>query len=136
MEGDIKVVGIEEALRNIKALQDKLSRKALIKAMRPGAKEFQKAVKREAPKRLGYLKRSAQVRVIKRKRGESKASAALAVNLNKKTYPWKGSMVKPFYAYYVHNGTPKIRANPFVERAFTSVAERVKELILTNINIR
>lgn len=137
MATDAKVEGLEQMHANMKALQDKLKRKALLKAMRPGAKEFQRAVEAEAPKRVGYIKGSVRVRAIKRKRGESKTSASMGVAINKKIYPWRGKMVKPFYAWFVHNGTARgITPNPFVERAFSSLADKVGDMIIVNLNIK
>lgn len=156
METDIQIEGMAQMHVNMLKLQGKLKRQELLKAIKPGARVYQKAVKDEAPVRKGYLRKAFR---IKAGRGRNaSASATMFVTMGK-TYPWKGKKEKPFYAIMVHNGTVisskerrkhrkstgaqridsggkvGIKANPFVWRAFNAKSDEVGDMIIDNIGI-
>lgn len=104
MASDIKVEGIAELKRDLSKIYSKLNRKDLAKMMQPGAKLFRKAVQARAPRRTGALRRGIRITVAK---GPNDAPmAAVYVSPSGKTATNReGKKIKPFYAYFVENGT-------------------------------
>lgn len=149
---DVQITNLGEVRRAFDLETKKLYKAGLAKAIRPGARDFAKAVKARAPKDKGTIQRSITVKALKSKANVSYAGFFVRL---KKNYMHKGKLVEPFYAFFVHNGTVvntdsrkrkhrrranfhntsvRIKANPFVSDAFESLAPAVATKILQNIN--
>lgn len=153
MRSSIEVENIAELKRNLSGIQEKLTKRDLVKLMRPGATVMRKAVQQRTPVRAGILRKAWRIKVG---RGSAKApQATLTTYLAKNYRTREGKMSKPYYAWFVHNGTvvtngkrkhrkridndsqsrrQKIRPNPFVAEAFEANVDRVANMILDNIN--
>jgi HK97 gp10 family phage protein len=153
MRSSIEVENIAELKRDLSGIQEKLTKKDLVKVMRPGATVMRKAAQQRTPVRTGILRKAWRIKVG---RGSAKApQATLTTDLAKNYRTRKGKMSKPYYAWFVHNGTvvtpgkrkhrkrvdndsqsrrQKIRPNPFVAEAFDANVDRVANMILDNIN--
>lgn len=66
---DMKVLGIEQAVTNMRGLSNKLQRSIVTKAVRAGAKPWQKAAKRASPRLTGLMSKSMIVKVKKSRNG-------------------------------------------------------------------
>lgn len=147
MEVDVDVVGIGSLEKDLRKMYKSLNRKDLLKLMRPSANRLVKAIKAEAPVRKGYLRNAIKLVAW---RGKNDAPSATLVTTMAKTYPYKGKQVKPYYAWFVHNGTvtsagkrkhrkgaavgaQRIKPNPFVERAYDAQIDDVGVRILEAI---
>lgn len=147
---DIEVMGIASLRKDLSGIADKMNKKDLAKLLRKGAVIFQKEIKAQAPVRTGTLKKSVRVRVAKGKASDPRATVETYFA---KTYapPKGGKLVKPYYAWFVHNGTvtsigkrrhrkgasqgeQRIKPNPFVWRAFEAKVEAAAQAILDNIS--
>jgi hypothetical protein len=154
MEADIKVENLGSLQRDLSVLASKLTKQELAPILKPGAKEFQREVKRRAPKRSGALKSAIKVKV-----GKGKATAPYANLLTvfgKVGKRFKGNNARwgdsAGYGYFVHNGTivgadgkrirlksykakgrQRIKPNPFVYEAFEANVQRVATAILNKI---
>ena len=164
MRSSIEVENIAELKRDLSGIQEKLTKRDLVKAMRPGATAMRKAVQQRTPVRTGVLRKAWRIKVG---RGSAKApQATLTTYLAKNYRTRKGKMSKPYYAWFVHNGTIvtkgkrkhrkprlysgleelayyrqrmaegsiRIKPNPFVAEAFEANVDRVANMILDNIN--
>lgn len=163
MRKRIEVENIAELKRDLSGIQEKLTKRDLVKAMRPGATVMRKAVRQRTPVRTGTLKKAWRTSVG---RGSAKAPQATLTTYLAKNYQTRtGKMSKPYYAWFVHNGTIvtkkkrkhrkprlysrleelayqrqlaegsiRIKPNPFVAEAFEANVDRVANMILDNIN--
>lgn len=103
MRKRIEVENIAELKRDLSGIQEKLTKKDLVKAMRPGATVMRKAVRQRTPVRTGTLKKAWRTSVG---RGSAKAPQATLTTYLAKNYQTRtGKMAKPYYAWFVHNGT-------------------------------
>jgi HK97 gp10 family phage protein len=155
---DVQITNLGEVRRTFDLETKKLYKAGLAKAIRPGARDFAKAVQARAPKDKGTIQRSITVKALKSKANVSYAGFFVRF---KKNYKHRGKLVEPFYAFFVHNGTVVevdengkrvkkkrvhrkridftntrvvIKANPFVGDAFEAMAPQVATKILQNIN--
>lgn len=159
MVTDIHIENLGELHKQFRDIEGKLTKQGLASALRPGARIFQRAVKRLAPKRTGLLQRS-----IRTKLGKGRANAPYAsmwvtfgkVNTSKMKAKLtaKQQKGKAYYAYMVHNGTvvgangrrirsnspsakaqgvQRIKPNPFVYDAFEANVQTVADKILNDI---
>lgn len=144
---DIEVVGIESVEKDMRQMYNSLNRKDLLQLMRAPTNKLVKSLKAEAPVRKGYLRQAIKVAAA---RGRNDEPTATLLTGFKKTYPFKGKMVKPFYAWFIHNGTvisekprihragasvgsQRIKPNPFVWRAYEATIDDVGEGIINEI---
>lgn len=103
MRGDIELENVAELKRDLSGIQAKLTKRDLVKFMRPGATVMRKAVQQRTPARAGTLRKAWRLKVG---RGSAKApQATLTTYLAKNYRTRKGKMSKPYYAWFVHNGT-------------------------------
>lgn len=146
MELKLEVENIGSLRRDLGNLRGKLTKKDLIKYLKPGAAVFRKAVRERAPvgkgPQRGALKRAIRVRTGRGKATDPSANVQVYFA---KTYERNGKKTKPFYAMFVQNGTsPRFRKksksstgqispNPFVYDAFEAEAKRVADMILSSI---
>lgn len=163
MESDFEVLNVGQLVKDLKGIEDKLTKKKLVEIIRPGAKQLQQEVKSQAPKRTGTLRSAIRIKVG---RGKTNAPSATIQTYLAKTYQTKkGKKVKPYYAWFVHQGTVahhgkrkhrkprlysgleelaylrqrmtegsvRIKPNPFVARAFDAKVDEVAATILNRI---
>ena len=149
MASDIEVFGIDKLEKDLSSIADKMTKKELAKLIRPGAVIFQKEMKAQAPRRTGTLQKAVRVRIG---RGKASDLAATVETYLAKMYvaPKSGKLVKPYYAWFVHNGTvtskdkrahrkgasvgaERIKPNPFIARAFDAKVNEAARLILDKI---
>lgn len=158
---DINIIGLGELKGDLHSIADKLTRAQLIKFLQPGAKLFRQAVRNRAPVDEGDVKKSLRVRAAKGAAKEPKA--AVTVYLAKVARGPKGEKVKPYWAWFVHNGTLaaskkkrkhhkprlysnteklayvferggyRIKPNPFVYEAFEMTVQKAADIILSTI---
>lgn len=147
MNLDVEVIGIATLEKDMRKMYSSINRKDLLKLMRPPANRLVKAIKAEAPVRKGYLRKAIKLVAWK---GKNDEPFATLVTTMAKTYPYEGKRVKPYYAWFVHNGTvtsegkrkhrkgaavgaQRIKPNPFVERAYDAQIDDVGIRILEAI---
>ena len=151
MVSNIEVQNIGSLIKDFEKSAEKLTRKELSKALRPGANDIRKAVKQRAPKRSGLLQKSI---LIKKGRGAATdPRATLMVRIAS-----KGARDIPpsVYAYFIHTGVVnwgstkrkhravtardvrthgyKIPPKPFVYDAFSETVDKAAAKILDNIS--
>ena len=149
MASSIEVIGLGELGRDLRKLEDKMTKKELIKLLRPGANILLKEIKAQTPRRTGTLQRSLRLR---QGRGDANAPyASLLTNFKKNYTARSGKLVYPFYVTFVHFGTvtskgrrkhrkgasvgrTRIRANPFIYRAFAAKVSEAARVILDKIS--
>lgn len=156
MESKIEVEGLGSLQKDLKGIADKLTKKDLARALKPGARTFQRAVKGLAPKRTGLLQRAIRTKVGKGKNNAPYASVWVTfgkVNTSKiKGLTKKQQKGQAYYALMVHNGTvvgvdgkrirsvtraqgaQLIKPNPFVYDAFEANVRAVADKILNDIS--
>lgn len=148
MASDVEVIGLDEVQRDLRALQEKMTKKHLVKYIRPGANIISKEVKAQSPVRTGTLRQSITLRVGK---GKDTDPYAKISTYFKKNYVARGKKVYPFYVKFVHDGTvthpgkrkhrknagvggkQRIKPNDFIYRAFDAKADEAAKVILDNI---
>lgn len=161
MESKIEVEGLGSLQKDLKGIADKLTKKDLARALKSGARTFERAVKNLAPKRTGLLRRAIRTKVGKGKNNAPYASVWVTfgkVNTSKiKGLSQKQQKGKAYYAIMVHNGTvvgvngkrlrskeserattrtkgaQRIKPHPFVYDAFEANVQAVADKILNDI---
>jgi HK97 gp10 family phage protein len=123
-----EIEGFAELLRKIKTLKDdKVKRREVLKILRQVATPTVKAAKSEAPvskeahyqggkrtkKRIEPKNLQRSIGKILGKRGRAKINPVLYVGPRSKGRKYDG-----WYGGFVHGGTVKQKANPFMERAY------------------
>lgn len=121
----VTVNGIDELKRALAELPGKLRRKVLVKALRAGAKEVQKAARVAVPvlsapspyRTKGLLKRKISVRVSKESRRAGDVGVFVNVRPAAKGQRGAKSKLDPYYWRFVEFGTKKMTARPFMQPA-------------------
>ena len=149
MASSIEILGLGELERDLRKLENKMTKKELIKLLRPGANILLKEIKAQTPRRTGTLQRSLRLR---QGRGSATAPyASLFTNFKKNYTARSGKLVYPFYVTFVHFGTvtsegkrkhrkgasvgrTRIRPNPFIYRAFAAKVSEAARVILDKIS--
>ena len=127
MADSVKVTlnGIDELKKALAALPGKLRRKVLVKALRAGAKEVQKAARVAVPvlsapspyRTKGLLKRKIGVRVSKESRRAGDVGVFINVKPAASGQRGANSKLDPYYWRFVEFGTKKMTARPFMQPA-------------------
>lgn len=142
MASDVEVIGVDSLIKDLRGIAGRIDKKNLVKIIRPGAQIFRKAIIAEAPMRDGYLRKAVRIKVGK---GKATDPGATVSTYLAKTYPHKGALVKPYYAWYVEHGTKdryhksgrytgRITPRPFVSRAWEMKVDEVARMILDAID--
>lgn len=149
MASEIEVIGIDELVKDLRKIEHTMTKRELIKLIRPGARIILNEIKSQAPMRKGTLKQSLRLRTG---RGAADSSyASLFTNFKKNYTARSGKLVYPFYVTFVHFGTvtsagkrkhrkgassgrTRIRANQFVYRAFSAKVAEATRVILDKIS--
>lgn len=101
----LDVLNDKELMRQIREMAPN-ARTASVSAMREWAKDTRRIARREQPKRItGHLRKATHYKVNKRR-----LTAWVGYDSN--------SLKVAPYAGYVHEGTERIKANRFLDRAF------------------
>lgn len=122
----VDVIGEEKVIAAIDALEKKLKRKILSKALRAAAKIQLRAARQMAPVRTGRLRDSLKVRVApgrNKKRGGKVIK--MGVYTGKKTD--LGITDDTYYPAYLEYGSSKMPAQPFMRPAFEASAAESKQ---------
>lgn len=152
----IDVEGVGALQKDFRKVIDKLTRKDLVKIMRPGARIMAKAVKARAPRDRGYLAKSITVKAGRGKANDPRATVLVRYKsiVPSKKKGKQGQLEAPYYAIMVHNGTvvtagkrkhrrgataqygsaQRIKPNPFVYDAFEATVGQVTDKILSEIS--
>ena len=157
MASKIEIVGLGSLEKDLRNLRDKITKKELAKMIRPGANIIKKAVDARTPVDTGVGKKALTVKVARGKKDDPYATLLVTfgkVRMLKGKY--NGEKIRPYYLYFVHNGTVVgvknrkhrrstmearlklggrvgIRPRPFVYEAFEAKAQEVADVILTKI---
>lgn len=150
MANNIDIVGIDRLEKDLRKLQSKMTKRELVKLIRPGANIILREIKAQTPQQTGTLKRAIRLRVG---RGASDAPYASILTNFRKNYLSRKTekRVYPFYVKFVHFGTvtssnkrkhrkgasvgkTRIHANPFIYRAFKAKYNEAARVILDKIS--
>jgi HK97 gp10 family phage protein len=130
VKGRVTLEGGAKLERKLKALDAKVSKKIVTKALRAGAKIILTAAKAAAPKQSGTLKKSLKVRAGKRKKGTVRFVVQTA------TGDFKGETYYAAFLEYGHKaGSRKLEnrkvipAKPYLGPAFDSKKEEAAKAI-------
>jgi HK97 gp10 family phage protein len=104
---DVQIKGMDELLKSLKILPERIQKNVLVGAIRAGATSISKEMKRFVPKDTGELQKS--IGVVKRK-SKNKNEILFTVAPQIKKGGWK--------AHFHEFGTIKMPAHPFVRPAF------------------
>lgn len=113
MAETVKLEGLNDIAKKLKALPVKLQRKVLTKSLRAGSRLIVSDAKRRVPKDTGKLKRNIATRV--RRKG-SKGERALQVYVRRRGK--KEDPKNAFYWTFLEFGTRYISPRPFLRPAF------------------
>lgn len=115
MPAEVKLEGMDELVKAVEGLGQKGSR-IENEALRKAGEYLAEEMKKEAPVRTGELKVSIEVSNVKTKQGQK----YVEVGPNKETN-WR--------AKFIEFGTVKMRANPFMSRAYERSKDEIQEII-------
>ncbi len=130
----IQLTGIDDILRKLNTLDDRVAKKVVRKEVRGGTKVIADEAKARSLVDEGTMKRSISVRARKkRRRGE--ISMNLIFNVRKFPKLTRGSTKQRryFYPAAIEYGTNKMKAKPFVRPAWDSKKRPVLARILNGI---
>ena len=113
---DVKVTGMDEILKKLKTLPEKIQSRVVVGGIRAGSKPIVKEMKANAPKDTGELVKS--IGVVKR-RTDDKSIVLFTVAPRIKKGGWK--------AHFHEFGTSKMAAHPFIRPAFENKGEAAIE---------
>lgn len=166
MSVKITVEGLSQLEQNLTYLRDSIARRivraALSRAMTPALRSIRSATYTTVARRTGLLQRGLKTRGIKVPQpggrfaagvfaatatkafiGKLRTTGALRTYVRKGRGPLKigagtiGEVTKPFYWKFIEFGTRRMKARPYVARAFESAAptmlETYREAVSTGI---
>ena len=116
--GDVNITGMDEILKKLKKLPEKIQKRVLTGAVRAGAKPMIKEAKRLAPVKTGTLKKS--IGVVKR-RSKDKNIIKFSIAPRNKKGGW--------YGFFVEFGTTKMHAHPFMRPAYEKEGENTIDTV-------
>ncbi len=141
----IQLSGINDIIRALRKLSDKVEKKIARKAVRAGTKLIAAEIKTRAPQDTGILKRSVSVRAARRRRRGVISmnaifnmrkypqlvsfSAGSRTNLSSRKFEGK----RYFYPAALEYGTSKMKARPFVRPAWDSKKNQALAVVLGGI---
>lgn len=139
---DIEIINLGEFERDMQGIVDKLKRKELLKTIRPSARTMLREVVSQTPVRTGFLAKNMTIKPMRGRADDPFASYMV------------GPKAEAFYGIMVHNGTivvpgekrkhrrresipagaiVKIKANPWISRAFEAKAAECAEQLMSAI---
>lgn len=104
---DVEILGMDEILKKLKILPERVQKNVLVGAVRASAKPMIKEAKSLVPKDSGTLKKSIGIR---KRRSKDKNIVTFSVAPLKKKGGW--------YAHFIEFGTVKQVSHPFMRPAF------------------
>lgn len=126
MSGEIK--GLEELIKNLNALPDKLEKRVIRRSVRKGANIIKAKAQDYVPVREGKLKKSIKVSGVKAKPG------VIAFKIRPTGNKKRG--VSVFYDRFVENGTSKMAAQPYMRPAYDEAGEDVLNAVIDDIKLQ
>lgn len=123
MSSEIK--GLEELIKNLTALPDKLEKRVIRAAVRQGANVIKKKAQDYVPVDKGDLKKSIKVSGSKAKPG------VIAFKVRPTGNKKKGISI--FYGRFQEFGTSKMPAHPFMRPAYDEAGEDVLNVVINTI---
>lgn len=123
MSGEIK--GLEELIKNLNSLPDKLEKRVLRAAVRQGANAIKKKAQEFVPVDKGDLKKSIKVSGEKAKPGVIAFKIRPTENKKKR--------ISVFYGRFQEFGTSKMAAHPFMRPAYDEAGENVLNAVIDTI---
>ena len=118
---DMKVEGIDEIIKKIKTLDQKLQKKIVTGAVRDGAKPMIKEARRLVPVRTGNLKKSIGVVKMKYPKGINSKYIWFVIG------PRKTKSVDGFYGAMVEFGTKTAQPKPYLRLAYEAKGHEALE---------
>jgi len=115
---DIEIKGIDELLKNLRKLPERVQNRVVVGAIRASAKPLISEARARVPVNTGNLKKS--IGVTKR-RSKNKNIIHFSVS------PRKGGKYNGFYGHFLEFGTSKMSARPFLRPAFEAKGEETIE---------
>lgn len=115
MPAEVKFEGMEDLLAKITELGQKGSRIENT-ALKTAGEYLAKEMKQEAPVRTGELRDSVKVSNVKTKQGQKYVEVGPDETTN-----WR--------AKFIEFGTSKMKADPFMSRAYTKSKEQIQDII-------
>ncbi|MFK5937723.1 MAG: HK97 gp10 family phage protein [Sulfurimonas sp.] len=115
---DVKIYGVEEILRKLNKLPEKVMKNVVVGAIRASAKPIIEEAKRLVPVRTGRLKKS--IGVVKRK---SKDKDIVIFSIS----PRKTKHLNGWYGRFIEDGTSKMAPHPFFRPAYEKEGENTIE---------
>jgi HK97 gp10 family phage protein len=133
--GRIKLEGGAELERKLKAIDAKLAKSIVKKALRAGAKVVLKAAKAKAPRKSGLLVKSLKVRSAKAKKG------AVRMAVQTREGDFKGETFYAAFTEFGHrignrklgNARKVVEAKPFLGPAFDASKDEAARAITETI---
>lgn len=123
MSSEIK--GLEELIKNLNSLPDKLEKRVIRAAVRQGANVIKKKAQSYVPIDKGDLKKSIKVS------GEKAKPGVIAFKVRPTGNKKKGISV--FYGRFQEFGTSKMPAHPFMRPAYDEAGEDVLDTVIDTI---
>ncbi|MDO9304632.1 MAG: HK97 gp10 family phage protein [Sulfuricurvum sp.] len=123
MSSEIK--GLEDLIKNLTALPDKLEKRVIRAAVRQGANVIKKKAQDYVPVDKGDLKKSIKVSGVKAKPG------VIAFKVRPTGNKKKGISI--FYGRFQEFGTSKMAAHPFMRPAYDEAGEDVLNVVIDTI---
>lgn len=120
-----EIQGLEELIKNLTDLPDKLEKRVVRAAVRQGANVIKKKAQEFVPVDKGDLKKSIKVS------GEKSKPGVIAFKIRPTGNKKKGISV--FYGRFQEFGTSKMAAHPFMRPAYDEAGENVLNAVIDTI---
>lgn len=137
---EVKIHGLEELSRTLKALPEKVRKNILRRAVGSGAAEIRKQAKVNAPVRTGTLRRAAYIKYIREGSNTNQVTFITSFRKGKKEQKVgkRGLNRDAFYASWVEFGHKKrnggmTRPVRMLTRAFTAKASAALDVITRRV---
>lgn len=121
----VEIKGLEELIKKLNDLPDKLEKKVIRAAVRQGANIIKDKAKRYVPVDKGDLRDSIKVSGARAQKG------VIAFRIRPTKNKQKGKSV--FYGYFQEFGTSKMAAHPFMRPAYDEAGEDVLNKVIDTV---
>ena len=130
MEVDVEVQNLGSLTKDLSACAEKMTRKELAPLLKPGARQFQKAVKERTPKRTGRLSSAIKVKVGKSASSSPYANVLTYFGRVGKKFEGRGRWGSGVasYGFFIHNGVVQYSTKGNKRKGAHSAANREKAL--------
>lgn len=121
----VEIKGLEELIKNLNSLPEKIEKRVLRAAVRQGANVIKKKAQEYVPIDKGDLKKSIKVS------GEKAKPGVIAFKVQPTDNKKKGISV--FYGRFQEFGTSKMAAKPFMRPAYDEAGEDVINKVIDTV---